>query len=50
MLDYIDWNTQYTCDICNETYVEVPTPKVDIEKFIVEESCSGCGHKSLKFE
>ena len=50
MLDEIDWNSQFTCHICNETYVRIPKPKVDIEKFITDEPCSGCGHKSLSFE
>lgn len=50
MVLHIDWSTLQTCDVCNETYVKVPTPKVNFEKFIENEPCSGCGHKSLEFE
>ncbi len=45
MTEVIDWNTQFTCHVCKETFVSVAKPKVDIEKFVQVEPCSGCGHK-----
>lgn len=50
MAGKIDLGTLQECDVCNDAYVQVPTSKVDIEQFIEDKACSGCGHKSLKFE
>ena len=45
MEEEIDWSTQFTCDVCHETFVKVPKPKISIEDFVQEEACYGCGHK-----
>lgn len=50
MADIINWETLFICPVCNETYVSVPKPKIDIEKFIEGEPCSGCGHKQLNWK
>jgi len=48
VVDEVDYEKKFICHNCNDSFVRVITPDIDLDEFLLEETCPTCNQKSLR--